>query len=299
MNPPGNAVQRSPVPLDAAQRGGGPFIWRFNLYHRATHALVMLSFFLLAATGLPLRFSCAPWAQPWMRLLGGVEMAGLLHRIGAVITFGYFGAHLGYALRALLRAPDRKRLLWGPDSIVPQPQDFVDFYRQLRWFFGLGPRPRFGRFSYMEKFDYFAVFWGVAIIGSSGLLLWFPQFFARWLPGWIFNVATVVHGEEAILAASFIFTIHFFNVHLRPEKFPLDAVMFTGRATLRYMEEEHPLIVQGIQQRLAEAVVKRSSPDAPAPMPSHRQSLWAALLGFLALGVGITLVGMMLWSLLC
>src|SRR5574339_695005 len=84
------------TPLDSAQRGSGPFIWRFSLYHRVTHAAVMISFFLLAATGLPLRFSCAPWAPLWIRLFGGVEMAGILHRVGAVITFGYFIAHLAF-----------------------------------------------------------------------------------------------------------------------------------------------------------------------------------------------------------
>jgi hypothetical protein len=93
--------------------------------------------------------------------------------------------------------------------MVPSLKDARDVAGMFRWFFRRGPRPMFDRYSYMEKFDYWAVFWGIAIIGGSGLLLWFPIFFSRFLPGWIFNVATIVHGDEALLAMGFIFTIHF------------------------------------------------------------------------------------------
>jgi cytochrome b subunit of formate dehydrogenase len=123
---------------------------------------------------------------------------------------------------------------------VPQPGDAVEVVRHVRWFLGLGPRPRFGRFTYWEKFDYFAVFWGMAIIGSSGYVLWFHGFFSRFLPGWIFNVTHLVHGEEALLAVGFIFTIHFFNSHLRPKKFPMDLVIFTGRVSEDELRTERP-----------------------------------------------------------
>ncbi len=298
-SPHGYRLPSQDVALDAAQRGHGRYVWRFRLYHRLTHAAVIISFFLLVFTGMPLRFSCAPWSAGLMRLFGGVHAAGLLHRVGASITFGYFAAHLFYMIRALIRTPDRRRLLWGADSIVPHPQDIIDFTNQFRWFLGLGPRPKFARYSYMEKFDYFAVFWGVAIIGGTGLMLWFPELFAGLVPGWFFNVATVVHGNEAMLATLFIFTIHFFNVHLRPEKFPLDAVMFTGRATVEYMEEEHPRILDHIEARASEPARADQAPDAPAAPPSRRQTLVAAILGFLALGLGLLLIGMMTWVSFC
>mgnify|MGYP001594020212 CR=1 FL=1 len=288
--------QKAPLALDSAQRGEGPYIWRFSLYHRITHGTVIVSFFLLVITGLPLRFSEAFWAGPLMSLLGGVEMAGLLHRFGAVLTFGYFGAHLAFLVRKLARAPDPMKLLWGRDSLVPQPRDVVDFWNQTRWYFGQGPRPQFTRWSYMEKFDYFAVFWGVAIIGGSGLMLWFPEFFARFVPGWVFNVATIIHGDEALLAAGFIFTIHFFHVHFRPEKFPLDAVMFTGRATKAYMEEEHPLAMDQIRLHESEPPSFDQITDTPAPPPGRTASLVAAGLGFLAVAVGMALTGMILWA---
>jgi cytochrome b subunit of formate dehydrogenase len=107
-----------------------------------------------------------------------------------------------------------------------------------KWFFGKGPKPQFDRWTYWEKFDYFAVFWGVAIIGFSGLIMWFPEFFTRFLPGWVINIALILHSDEALLAAGFIFTIHFFNTHFRIEKFPMDTVIFSGRVSKTEMLHE-------------------------------------------------------------
>jgi len=105
---------------------------------------------------------------------------------------------------------------------------------------GSRPEAEVRPLTYWEKFDYWAVFWGITIIGSSGLLLWFPTFFARLFPGWIFNIAMIIHSDEALLATGFIFSIHFFNSHLRPEKFPMDFVIFTGRISVEELEHERP-----------------------------------------------------------
>lgn len=175
--------------------------------------------------------------------------------------------------------------------MVPQPKDILDVVQQFRWFLGLGPRPKFDRFSYMEKFDYWAVFWGVAIIGGSGLLLWFPEFFSLLFPGWVFNIATIVHGDEALLALGFIFTIHFFNVHLRPEKFPIDVVIFTGSATAQYMEEEHPLEYERLK---AEGRLESLEVEPPSTVFYG----WSIILGFMALALGISLIALVIWSVL-
>jgi hypothetical protein len=129
----------------------------------------------------------------------------------------------------------------------------------------------------------------VAIIGGSGLLLWFPTFFARFLPGWVFNVATIVHGDEALLAMGFIFTIHFFNVNLRPEKFPIDVVVFTGRAREEYFEEEHPLEYE--REREAGRL-----PELEVPPPSRAAYLWSVTLGFIAIGLGLFLAGLVVYA---
>ena len=116
-----------------------------------------------------------------------------------------------------------------------------DMQPHIRWFVGAGPHPRFDHFTYWEKFDYWAVFWGMGIIGGSGLILWLPETFAYVVPGWVFNIAALVHGEEALLAVVFIFTFHFFTGHLRPEKFPMDSVIFTGRVHVDELKHERPL----------------------------------------------------------
>ena len=209
----------------------GRYFLRINLFHRILHGVLMATFVGLAATGLPLRFNWAPWAEKLAHSMGGFGAILFFHELCAVLLTLCFLLHLGYAGYVAF-VKRQKGVFWGPTSMVPQPKDFLDMLNQVRWFVGLGPRPRFDRFTYWEKFDYWAVFWGMAIIGTSGYMLWFSSLTAWFVSGYAFNLALLIHSEEALLAVWFIFTIHFFNVHLRPEKWPLDAVMFTGRASL-------------------------------------------------------------------
>jgi cytochrome b subunit of formate dehydrogenase len=212
---------------------------RFDRFDRGLHAALIVSFLGLSVTGLPLLFSESVWAGRLARLLGGVYAAGILHRMCALLLIGVFLTHLARVGRRLVVDRDLG-VLWGPNSMTPQPRDVRDLVQHVKWFLGLGPRPRFDRYTYWEKFDYLAVFWGMAIIGGTGLMLWFPTAFARVLPGWVFNIATLIHGEEALLAVGFIFTVHFFNTHMRPEKFPMDPVIFTGRVTEEELRVERP-----------------------------------------------------------
>ncbi len=288
------------VPMDSALRGGAPYMWRFNVVFRIVHALIIITFFVLVTTGLPLRFSCAAWAPGLMSFLGGAEMAGRIHRSSGLVMFGYFVLYVVYMTGRLVRAPRKRDLLIGPNSILPRLQDVRDVLAMMKYFFGRGPHPRFGRFSYMEKFDYFAEAWGVFAIGFTGLMLWFPEFFARFFPGILFNVAIIIHSWEAMIATAFIFTIHFFNVHLRPEKWPLDAVMFTGRASLEYMLEEHPLMAEPIAERVrTEPVSLKAIADKPAPPPPAWLNFLGAFVGLLLLGWGLVLIGLILWGSLC
>ena len=183
-------------------------------------------------------------------------------------------------------------MFWGPTSMVPQPRDVLDLYQHLRWFLGLGARPRFDRYTYWEKFDYWAVFWGMGIIGGSGLLLWFPSVFARVLPGWIFNIALLVHGEEALLAVGFIFTVHFFNSHLRPEKFPMDMVIFTGRVDAQELKEERPAEYARIfaDSALADARL--------VPAPTRRVWVLGRVIGTIAVVIGLSIVMLIAYALL-
>ncbi|HET9233448.1 MAG TPA: cytochrome c3 family protein, partial [Candidatus Eisenbacteria bacterium] len=226
------------------------YIRRFAASQRLTHLFVIMSFLSLALTGMMLKFSAMPWAAFLARTLGGVKAAGMIHRTAAVITFGYFAFHL----ISLVRLKRKRRIAWrelalGPGSLMVNRRDLQEFLENIKWFLGRGPRPRYGRWTYWEKFDYLAVFWGVAVIGLSGLMLWFPETFTRVFPGWLINVATIVHSDEALLAVGFIFTIHFFNTHLRPEAFPMDTVIFTGLTPLDEYRKDRPREYEEMKQR--------------------------------------------------
>jgi cytochrome b subunit of formate dehydrogenase len=284
------------TPMDSAQRGEGPYIWRFNMLHRLMHLLAILTFYTLVLTGIPLRYSCAPFTAGLIRLWGGVEGAGLIHRIAAGIMLVYSVLFAVWLVLKFFQAEKKFELIRGYETMIPNLQDVKDFFRQWKWYFTGRDRPRFGRYGYLEKLDFFGEVWGFIIIGGSGIILWFPEFFGQWLPGWWFNVATVFHGYEALIAAGFIFIVHFFNVHLRPDKFPLDAVMFHGRATKAYMEEEHPALVENLHLGPDVPISERPRLDHPAPPPSALQTVIGAALGFLALGIGIICIGMIVWA---
>ena len=268
----------------------GEFVRRFEARDRVLHGLLMISFLGLAGTGLPLVFSDEPWARAIVRALGSFEVAGWLHRVFASLLITVFVLHLLRVARRLVVDKDWG-MLWGPYSLVPQPRDLRDLIGHVRWFVGRGPRPRFDRYTYWEKFDYWAVFWGMGIIGASGLFLWFPVFFSRFLPGWIFNVALLVHGEEALLAVGFIFTMHFFNGHLRPEKFPMDRVIFTGRVPVAELEEERP---DEYARLVREGGLDRLRTDPP---PEWLWRLGTAI-GTTAVAIGLLIVGLILYAVL-
>jgi cytochrome b subunit of formate dehydrogenase len=266
------------------------YYFRLIPYHRVLHLMVIFSFLGLVMTGMPLKFSYTDWAVSLARFLGGFETARFAHRFFAVITFIYFMMHLGF-IGHLVIVKKRKGIFWGPESMVPQPKDVKDLYQHFRWFIGLGAKPRFDRWTYWEKFDYWAVFWGVTVIGVSGLVMWFPELFTRLFPGWIINVALIVHSDEALLATGFIFTVHFFNTHFRPDKFPLDPVIFTGRVSEEELVKERPLEYQRLVQ---EGRLESLRADPP---PAWMTNM-ARAIGFTALGLGLILVVLIVISLL-
>jgi len=246
--------------------------------------MVIVSFIALALTGMMLKFSHTGWAFWLARLLGGFEAAGFIHRLGAILTFSYFALHLRDMIRRKGESGKSwKEFILGPDGMMLGPTDLQEFLGSFKWFLGRGPRPRYGRWTYWEKFDYFAVFWGVAIIGSTGLVLWFPTFFTRFLPGWAINVANIIHSDEALLAVGFIFTIHFFNTHFRPEKFPMDTVIFTGTIPLDEFKKDRP--------REYEEMVRSGRLEGHLePTPTEATVRRWKVFGWIALSLGILLV---------
>jgi predicted CXXCH cytochrome family protein len=282
------AVLRGEV--HARPAGQGPHIRRFNNRQILTHVTIVITFLLLAATGLPLKFHTEPWAPAVIDAFGGLGVARWLHRVAAVATFGYAAYHLLDVLWNSFRKHGLK-IFWGPDSMVPQPQDAKDLIGNFKWFFYAGPRPEGGRWTYCEKFDYMAVFWGIPIIGISGLMLWYPGFFTSFLPGWTLNAAHLVHSDEALLATGFIFVFHFFHTHLRPESFPMDPVIFTGRMPLERFKEERGL---EYQQLVESGELESRLVDAPTPGEMRR----AYVFGMTALTVGVALAVGIFYSLI-
>ncbi len=259
------------------------YVRRFKKRDINMHLLIIVTFLLLAATGLPLKFAQAPWAQWVADLFGGLENAMFLHRVAAVGTFAYFVWHLAILFQRVVIKRE-KGIFWGPNSMTPQLKDGKDIVAMFKYFLYRGPRPEGDRWTYWEKFDYLAVFWGMMIIGGSGLMLWFPIFFTDvlGLPGWALNAARVVHSEEALLATGFIFLFHFFHTHLRPESFPLDPVIFTGSQPIERFKEERPLEYQRMVEagKLEENIV---------PAPTAEQMRKIHFWGFLAVAIGLAL----------
>ena len=269
------------------------YIQRFTRTQRLTHLFVILSFMTLALTGMMLKFSAMPWAAFIAGAFGGVRGAGIVHRVAACVTFGYFLFHLVTLWRHQRRRRlGLKQLVLGPNSLMFNKRDVAEFWGTLRWFFHRGPRPQYGRWTYWEKFDYLAVFWGVAIIGASGLLLWFPEFFTKVLPGALINVATIVHSDEALLAVGFIFTVHFFNTHLRPEVFPMDTVIFTGLVPLDEYRQDRPAEYEELKASgdLGKRVRRQTI--------SKRAERAVRVFGYTFLGLGVIVIGLILYSVL-
>jgi cytochrome b subunit of formate dehydrogenase/nitrate/TMAO reductase-like tetraheme cytochrome c subunit len=258
------------------------WVVRFSKRHRFTHLLIIISFLGLAATGLPLMYSFSDWGRWLVELHGGLGVTRFVHRLCAVITFFYAGYHVWFVLKKGILGRDLS-VFWGSETMMIRRQDFVDAFNMFRWFFYLGPKPALDRFTYWEKFDYFAVFWGIPVIGLSGMMLWFPNFFTTFLPGEVLNIAMIVHSEEALLATAFIFAFHFFHNHLRPENFPMDIVMFTGKVRLSWFKEERAVEYERL-------VAEGKLDSIIVPPPSLRFRVFARIFGFAAYFLGLFMV---------
>ncbi len=211
---------------------------RFNIHYRIQHVILFTTFILVALTGWALKYPEVEYSSRWVRMWGGPETAGLIHRVAGIIMlldFVYHLTYLGYRF-----SKGERRL-----DILPIPKDFKDFYQNIKYFLGISrEKPRFGRFTYSQKFDYWAVFWGILIIGSSGLALAFPTEAALFIPSlasnWIWELLYIMHSDEALLAIIFIFFWHFYNEHLKPEVFPMSWVWITGKISTSVLKERHP-----------------------------------------------------------
>ncbi len=235
---------------------------RFSPADRLWHLGLVLVFMTLSVTGIAWMYYETAWGRGLASLFGGYQGTLEVHRIAGLVMMAGFVAHIFYMLTQI----DWKgfpRSLMGPETLVFQWVDVKGFFAHLGWIFGLKEHPRFDRWSWWEKFDYWAVWWGLIIVGVTGLMLYDPVLTSQFMPGWLINVALWVHRIEAVLAMGHIFTIHFIVAHWRPNAFPYNASMFDGSVDLEDARHEHPGWVARLEKegRLDAALV------APPPVP--------------------------------
>ncbi len=266
----------------------GRWYQRWPPFYRGLHITVACSFLLLALTGLPLRFHDAPWSGTVYAMLGGPQSVRFLHRFGGTLTFVYFFVYLAHIARRL-RAGE-KGIFRGPGTLLPRWRDVQDIRANFRWFLKGGERPKFERWTYWEKFDFWAEVWGVGFIGFTGLVMWFPIESTTVLPGWAINLAHVLHSYEALLATGFIFSVHFFHANLRPGKFPMDPIIFTGRISEEELRLEHGAEYERMR---ADGRLEREA----LPPPDENLVRRAFVVGGTLLCIGLALLLLMLSTL--
>lgn len=219
----------------ATTLSGTCYIVRFNIRQRIEHIALIVVFTALAATGLLQRYYTGWFAEWAIMRMGGIETVRVIHRVfGVTFTFALL-YHLVTLTYGLLVRRSRQ-------SMLLSRRDFTDVVDALRYALGLrsGP-PEFGRFNYRQKFEYWGLMFGSVIITATGLVLMFPVMVTRVLPGQFVAASVVIHGWEATLAVLTIIVWHFYEVILRPDVFPADTAIFTGKISIKRMMEEHSL----------------------------------------------------------
>lgn len=222
-------------------------IKRFTPLQRLFHLLLMVSFLTQGASGLARMYFETPFGKWLSGFFGGYEGALHVHiNVGIFMIIGF----VIHAVYILFKVDWRNfpGSIFGPDSLMFRFKDLKDFFAHIAWFFGGKKSPDFDRWGYWEKFDYLAVFWGMVILGITGLLMAYSLAASRWMPGWGLNVAFWIHRIEAILAMAHIFIIHFFVAHLRRHNFPMDRTMFEGSADLEATRHERPAWIARLQE---------------------------------------------------
>jgi cytochrome b subunit of formate dehydrogenase len=232
---------------------GKKFFYRFTLNQRIQHIILAISVVILVLTAMPLKFHDTSWAPYLYALFGGINIAPIIHKtFGAIlmILFSYHCIYLIYVIHKFHILPIKMKTgkistlevlkIVGTQNLVPNlkdAKDIRDLLRYLLYFTNI--RPDGDNFTWKEKFDYWAPFWGMLIIGGSGMIMWNKELATQILPGNFLNFYIIAHSDEALLAALFLFIWHWYNVHFSKSVFPMGTVYLTGYLSEELMVEEH------------------------------------------------------------
>lgn len=244
-------IRRGEITEEHAGRG---LYIRMTLSERLQHGSLLVSFILLVITGFMLRYPDAWWVVSIRNLSDSVfDLRGLIHRIAAVVMVAASLYHMWY-----LGFTDRGRELLR--DLMPRLQDLNDAKAVLKYNFGFSKiKPKFGRFTYIEKSEYWALVWGTIIMALTGVVMWFDNTFMGLLTKLGWDIARTIHFYEAWLATLSIIVWHFYYVMFNPDTYPMNMAWLTGNLTESEMAEEHPLELEKV--KLKDAMVEISTKD--------------------------------------
>lgn len=213
----------------------GEYIQRFTLSERIMHVLLFASLIILSITGLTLKYHESMFTQWIIKLEGGVLFRGKIHRLAALVLMGVF-------LYQLLRIIFTRRAHDFFHDMIFRKKDFGDFIAMFKYNLGLQKdMPRFDRFSYIEKFQYWAAALATVLLGVSGIILWAETFFMMVFPKWVLDLNHIVHSFEATVGFLVLVVWHLYNVHLNPRVFPMNNVWLTGKISKEDLKRDHQL----------------------------------------------------------
>jgi formate dehydrogenase gamma subunit len=208
---------------------------RFSFWVRIQHASVILLFGLLLVTGMPQKWPYVDASRWLIDQLGGIFVARWIHRTAGLVFTAFVLIHLVTVITSVATRRVQPTMLFAK-------KDFHDAIGHLRYHLGRSDQePRFGRFDYRQKFEYWGLIFGAMIMMASGLVLYFPIVVSRYLPSEFIPVAKVMHSNEALLAFAIVLLWHMYSAHLSPESFPMDTSIFTGKIRKDRLRREHAL----------------------------------------------------------
>lgn len=249
---------------------------RFRTMARIEHAILMVSFTVLAVTGIPQKYALQNWAQWMIDVMGGIELTRIIHRWAAILLVVGSIYHLFTSAYRFFVKRERMRML-------PVKQDLQDLIQTVKFNLGFTDEaPRMPKFNFGEKMEYWAVVWGTAIMAITGFMLWNPIAATLFLPGQFIPAAKAAHGGEALLAVLSILIWHMYNVHIKH----FNPSMFTGKLPHHQMEEEHALELERLESG------GEPWPELSLPVRQRRQRIFFAV----SVVVGGLLLVALIWA---